>query len=1125
MTERRGLDRFVRACAAVRGRLTATAIAGSFAIVTFTILALSALPPSLREGRGSLTPLLTAVGVLVALAVAVVLTGRGRGRLQPGLLGNEADAAVGLGAGDLRGAIELQPEHGGSSNALARLHVRRVAGRLDGMSTDELLPQTGRLWARRLRVTISTAGFACVVLAVSALVRPEPTLSAARSLSTPWRTAFPTALPPLSLLVVGPVSRGDAAQVEISAPGRSRVVLLWRPAGEPTERRDFTLDTAGGASGSTALILSPTRVWIEDAAGRSSDTALVRPLDPLLVQDLQVRVEYPAYLGRGSETHRGQIPPLVIPEGTRLFVSGEANLPLDAGWLRWSPGEGQVLEEGRVPEEAPRVPLALDGARFGVTLMPKRSGAWIWSLQAADAVDDPLLPDPLLVIVVRDVAPSVQLLYPAPDTILGSGRVMPIIVEVEDDIGLRAVILRSWQSGLGERRAERSEALTPRPDGARRAVFRHLIDRSEALLLPGDTLFYRFEAFDGHPTRGPGISDVFMLRIPTFTEIVDARAAEIGDLADAAAELQEAVDRLAAAAADAARRGEAGEEEGEASFEATEEARAVLENAERANEGLSELESETEALRRELAESPLGDEELARQLELLAERYQELVRDGLDRRIEELTEALENLDPEAVREALEQLSADSDWLRAQLEQTLGLIERAALDQDMKSAQANAEDLAEAERALAESEGRDPDDWADEQQRLADQAERLSDALDDLEARLDESGQEAAADSAEVARKRTDEATQSMEAAVGASSRAGEQGSPEQSRQAASEAADAMEQAARALGTARQDLERGGQAAASESLGRARAEALSLAEEEGLLAEATRGEVLRDPEAWRARQAAVRQGLENMLDRLSESGSEAAMLDQQTGAVAGEVIQRMDRLLERLAEDGARRLPSRAEAERVHDALNDLAMRLLASERAARAAQEQAQGGDAVEQLASLARQQGAITQETSSLLVPGPKPSGQERTRDVTARQEEVAEQLRDLQDPEGELLGRTEELAREAEELARQLAESGPTQETLERQRRLFQRMLDAGRSLEDEDLDPNRRESRTGAARSRSSPEIDPDVLRGRRFPLPSDALLRDLPIFYRPLIFEYFDRLNRPRGNAGRSGTSGR
>ncbi|MDH3734420.1 MAG: hypothetical protein OEU54_12850, partial [Gemmatimonadota bacterium] len=818
----------------------------------------------------------------------------------------------------------------------------------------------------------------------------------------------------------------------------------------------------------------------------------------------------PAYLGRAEETHRGQIPALVTPEGTRLTISGETNLPLSIGELLFSPPGASAGEEAPDRET---VALSLDGPGFGTTLVPRRSGTWSWVMDAEDAVGTPIIPEPLRVLLVPDLAPRVQLLFPAPDTTLGSDRVMPIVVDVEDDIGLRSVALRSWRSGLGAERAERRETLAPGPDGSRRAVFRHLIDRSDQELLPGDTVFYRFEAFDGHPTRGPAISEIFLLRIPTFTEMRDERADETRGLSDDAESLEEAMDRLAESAAEAARRIEA-DEAGEAQFETTEEARAVLEDAEAAVDELTELEQRMEDLASDVEDSAVADEALKEQLDMLAERYRELMESGLAEQIEELAAALQDLDPEAVREALEQLSDDSEWLRDQLEQTLGMLDQAALDQEMKSAQANAEDLAQEQRELAESAS-ETDDFVDQQEELAQDAEQLAEALDELQQRLEESGQQAAADSAATAGERTRSAMESMEEASNAGQQAGEQQAGEQSSESASEAADAMEQAAEALGAAQQNMEESGREAAAESLGRARAEALSLADEEGRLADATRGDEAQDPETWRSRQNAVRQGLENMLDRLSEAGNEAAMLDQQTGAMAGEAIERMDQLLERLAEDGARRLPSRAEAEGIQESLNRLAMQLLAGEQAARSAQEQTQGQEAAEQMASLAQQQQAITQETSSLLMPGPKPSGEERTQEAARQQQEIAEQLSDIEDPEGDLLGRPEELAREAEELARQMADSGPTQETLERQRRLFRRMLDAGRSLEDEDMDPNRRESTTGTAVERAAPDIDPELLRGRRFPLPPEELLRDLPIFYRPLIFEYFDRLNRPRG----------
>ncbi|WP_428274680.1 hypothetical protein [Candidatus Palauibacter sp.] len=1109
MSDGFGFERLAAACAAARARVAGTAAASAVTLGGALILVLSLLPVSAREGRGSLVPLVLALVLWAGLAGFVWIARRLWRALHPHAVAEEADAAAGLGAGDVRSAIELEGAEAAAGAGLAALHRTRVSEALGNAASRGLLPVTGPGWKRRIRRSGAAVALMLLTISVAGLLRPQPTFSAAAALGAPWRTAFPAPLPPLGVTGATGVPRGDAAVVSISATGRDRVDLVWRAAGRAPERTLLDVSAAGSAEGRTAPIISPTAVWAEDAEGFSSDTLRVRPLEPLLVQDLQLTVEFPAYLGRGSERYRGRIPPLVAPEGTTLRLSGETNLPLDDGALAWEPGDGET------GESAARIPLQIAGSQFAVSWVPERTGAWAWDLRAESSLGAPIAPDPIRVLVVPDLQPRIHLLYPAPDTTLGYERVMPVIVDIEDDIGLRRAVVRSWRSGLGSENAERLETLSPDPAGAARAVFRHLLDRSAESFLPGDTLFYLFEAFDGHPARGPALSDVFLLRVPTFTEIRDRRADQTEALSEAAQALEENLEALAEAAADAARQTDAeGDDSEDVRFEATEEARSVLDEAQRSEEELDGVEEQLQALQEELEASPLSDPALQEQLRRLAERYEELAESGLEEQIEALAEALRELDPEAVREALEQLAGDYENLREQVDQTLGMLEQAALEQAMKSAQANADELAQEQREVAGQT--DPEAFQEGQESLVEQAEALAERLAELEAELAAADREAAADSARTAGERTQEALGKMADAQSGAEQS-QSGAPgevgESERQAAEEAAEALEQAAGALGSAQQEMSGEQGEAAVESLARARSEALALSEEEGRLSEATRGENAADPASWRARQGAVRQGLENLVERLSEAGNEAAMLDQRTGAAAGEAAERMDQLLDRLAGDGARRLPSRAEVEGIQESLNSLARHLLASEEAARAAGQESAGQDAADQMNQLAQQQQAVTQETSSLLMPGPRPSGEERRREeIARRQEEVAEELGELEDPEGDLLGRPEELAEEAAELAQQLELEGPTQETLERQRQLFRRMLDAGRSLEDEDLDPNERESREATAPPGVPPPIDPELLRGRRYPAPSEALLRELPLFYRSLIFEYFDRLNR-------------
>jgi hypothetical protein len=825
----------------------------------------------------------------------------------------------------------------------------------------------------------------------------------------------------------------------------------------------------------------------------------------------------------------------VIPDGTRIALSGETNHPLERASLAFS-------VPGRTPEEAGNgvvVPIELDGAQFRIDLWPTTSGRWSWSLASTEGVGAPILPEPIDLIVIPDARPSIRLLFPAPDTLLGPDGVMPLVIDVEDDLGLLHAELAWWRSAPGGTPpAERRGGLAPDPAGQKRAIFRPILDLRQEDLLPGDTVFYRILANDGHPRRGSTGSETFLLRVPTLAEMRSERAHESEALAEDAQQLAEAAGELERAAAEAERNNlsqdpsaAAGREPGELGFEETEDARAVLEQAEDMQEAVQALQEDLQALQDGIEESLLSDPALEEQLEQLAARYQELLDVGLAEDIEELSRALRDLDTGAVQEALENMAGQAEWLREQIEQTLGLLEQASLDQAMKAARAETDELAESQRRAAEGQEELDEEWADREQRRAAEADALAEELEELGQRLEEAGQELAGDSARVAGDRADQAAEAMREAADAAAST-EEASPggetesagaerseaqggasemeQQAREAAADAAEALEQAASALEGASEQVTAEEDAVAS--LTRARSEALELAEAEADLSAAGRGPQSLDPEAWRARQSALRQGLENLLTALSEDGSRGALLDREIDGAADDAGEQMDQLLDRMTADGGRRLPSRSETEGVVGALNELAMRLLASERAAQAAQQEAGQEAAAEQMASLAQQQQGVTQQTSTLLVPGPKPAVEEKSTQVAQDQAEIAERLRELDDPENELLGRPEELAAEAEALARTIEAGGASPETVERQRRLFRRMLDAGRSLEDEDLDPNRRESETGRAAARRPPDIDPALLRGARFPLPTEAVLRDLPLFYRQLIFDYFDRLNR-------------
>jgi hypothetical protein len=134
-----------------------------------------------------------------------------------------------------------------------------------------------------------------------------------------------------------------------------------------------------------------------------------------------------------------------------------------------------------------------------------------------------------------------------------------------------------------------------------------------------------------------------------------------------------------------------------------------------------------------------------------------------------------------------------------------------------------------------------------------------------------------------------------------------------------------------------------------------------------------------------------------------------------------------------------------------------------------------------------------------------------DQARELSRSQREVARQLAEVGDADQS--GRAAELAREARQLAQALEQGAVDPAVLERQQRLFRRMLDAGKTLENDKQDESaKRESKPG---DQSNPFLPPNgTAAGRaalKFRVPEWNELRALSPEERRLVIDYFRRLN--------------
>lgn len=265
---------------------------------------------------------------------------------------------------------------------------------------------------------------------------------------------------------------------------------------------------------------------------------------------------------------------------------------------------------------------------------------------------------------------------------------------------------------------------------------------------------------------------------------------------------------------------------------------------------------------------------------------------------------------------------------------------------------------------------------------------------------------------------------------------------------------------------------------------------------------------------RADQAALKQGLEQLGKNLSEAGQRSALVNREVGSALARANMSMDQTMKALETASSGNMPQK-QAEQTLDALNRLALELLKNSQQI----DQSENGTGLQQmldqLAELAKQQGNLSGKSNSLLplALGPKALSQQIGA-LAREQREIAQKLGGMNKggARDDLLGRLDELVREADRIATDLEGGRMTQKTAQRQAELFHKLLDAGRTIEKDEVSDERKAD--------AAQPLPPSVVRALRpglfdahdrYLTPSAEQLQDMPPAFRRLILEYFQKLN--------------
>ncbi len=1067
--------------------------------------------------------LLTAGLILVALAGGVTLARLGVYGAQPlaviggwaavigaGWLGiwragrrRRADtrAVAGLveqGGGLRRGSVAgvaLEPRHGSAS--LAALADAQVAQWLDDHGDGAL----GDAWrARRRALGWSTA---VVLFGSGVFLASGP---GARGGSDFWR--------PLAALarVAGPVvvsvdrsdvRRGEQVTISVSAPGRRSAVLWVRAPGEPWRSHPLALDTAGQAT----QVLGPLdsdRFVRAASGGKESATLHVRVALPALLADLELLATYPQYLDRADEPLAPGPDPVALPVGTQIETRGHSTLPLRS--VAWR-------------GERAAVPLTTAGTSFRGRMAVRTSGRVTLVVSPEGGVPLEGEPPELNIVAVPDSAPEVSIPVPGADTTAPLSLRQPLVIDVRDDHRVTRVELVSRRvSRLGLATPPRTDTLALPEGGAERVVLSWTLDLNGRGFLPGDTAFYRVRALDNAPAAQLAESREYRLRLPSNAELREALreasravAAAADSLAREQRGLAQATEELSAERERASEGAQARPgAQGDLPFRSAERAGEIADQQERVVERAAQMREELRLLAEAASNAGLTDPQWQAELKELERLLDRAVTPELERRLSALREALRKLDPEALREALKRLAESGKEFRDQLSRSRELFERAAIEGEMTTLAQDAEELAQRQRdwnRQAETAALDSA-LAKAEEALARETDSLAARMRQLDEGLRKQGEQ---EGTAAEQQRASQAAQAMDRAAGEA----QAGQRRQAQQSGKDAAQALDPVAQRLREQRDAMRDQWRQDVIQTLDYALSETAGLARRQVDLAQRMRGG---DASAdTRNAQAALREGADRVMQRLQTAAGKNALVSPQVGTSLGFARLRMADAVDRLQ----RATPNPAEAGELAgqavDGLNAMTQALLRSRAEVQGAESGSGLQEAVEKMAQLAAQQQALNGQSGGMLPLMPL-GGEGLLQDLRAlaeRQRRLAAELERM-NAEGQAEG-AEELAQEARDLARRLEAGQLDRRTIERQERLFRRLLDQGRTLRgDEEDEQKERQSQTARPENvRLPPALRPGATgKGPKYPYPTWEQLQQMSPEERRLILDYFRRLNEGR-----------
>jgi hypothetical protein len=787
-------------------------------------------------------------------------------------------------------------------------------------------------------------------------------------------------------------------------------------------------------------------------------------------------------------------------KGTRVEVELTTNKPIEEGTL--------VFSDESTAE------LKCDETKSSASFRVMSSRSYHAEVTDSSGYSNPH-PIEYRVTMLEDAYPEIYMLNPGGNVDLDDDMAVTLIANISDDFGFSKVLLNYTMHLTVAEQWDQTEEI-PITGGEPEQQLSYFWDLANVGMLPGSWIEYHLEVFDNDAISGPKSvkGPTMAVRLPSLDEIFASIESSREDQLESYMESLQQQKRIAE---EFRKLSQELKMEKDLDWERKQDLESAMEKQSELFENFDDLSKQFEQINEDAIENRLLTMQMIQKIEELQKLFDEVATPEMKEAMRKLQEALSKMDKSEIEQALAEYDMSVEDVMKNLERAIAQLKRMQVEQMMQDLIRLAEEiLANQQNVGSMAERLEPEDLpgaAPKEEEVRESLEDLKQRTDDLEAMLPEAELEKNPHLKEFcAAPKESGAEPDMEQMISSL----EQGSKDEALESGESAEGKLLEMIEKMKQAQSAMDQGINAELAEKLRKALDDIFYLSDRQEELLEDVR--TCRNQSSELRGKAEEQQKLQRHAEWLSEYlfelSKQSVFMQRQIDGFMNKCMSDMSRSTSSLSDmNGKSSINTQTDAVHSLNQASRMIMEALNSQKQCNS-QCQKPGQSMCNKMNQMCQKQKSINSQTQSMCDnPNRRGPGQQAVmRRLAGEQAAVQKSIQELQEEFGDsrqIRGRLENLGDEMQKVIEALEQGGVGDETIKRQRKIHQRMLDFQLALERQDYSEQRRAEQAEQILRRGPEQLDEATRLGtesyekrlQRF------LEEGYPTEYESLIKDYF------------------